>query len=84
MGQLDKQFDQLATLALYCGGTLQTAGTSLSDIFSRIEHSRTADEVVEQIESLILEGVLRPATGCPASANCRGSSTCRGRSCAMR
>jgi GntR family transcriptional repressor for pyruvate dehydrogenase complex len=30
----------------------------LSDIFSRIEHSRTADEVVEQIESLILEGVL--------------------------
>jgi GntR family transcriptional repressor for pyruvate dehydrogenase complex len=30
----------------------------LSDIFSRIEHSRTADEVVEQIETLILEGVL--------------------------
>lgn len=30
----------------------------MSDIFSRIEHSRTADEVVEQIESLILEGVL--------------------------
>ncbi|MBU0584922.1 MAG: FCD domain-containing protein [Alphaproteobacteria bacterium] len=28
-------------------------------IFSRIEHSRTADEVVQQIESLILEGVLR-------------------------
>ena len=30
-----------------------------SEIFSRIEHSRTADEVVQQIESLILEGVLR-------------------------
>ena len=30
----------------------------MSDIFSRIEHSRTADEVVEQIETLILEGVL--------------------------
>ena len=28
-------------------------------IFSRIEHSRTADEVVQQIESLILEGILR-------------------------
>ncbi|TIW02319.1 MAG: GntR family transcriptional regulator, partial [Mesorhizobium sp.] len=26
----------------------------MSDIFSRIEHSRTADEVVQQIESLIL------------------------------
>jgi GntR family transcriptional repressor for pyruvate dehydrogenase complex len=31
----------------------------LSDIFSRIEHSRTADEVVEQIESLVLEGIVR-------------------------
>jgi GntR family transcriptional regulator, transcriptional repressor for pyruvate dehydrogenase complex len=31
----------------------------LSEIFSRIEHSRTADEVVQQIESLILEGILR-------------------------
>ena len=30
----------------------------MSDIFSRIEHSRTADDVVEQIESLVLEGVL--------------------------
>ena len=29
------------------------------DIFSKIEHSRTADEVVTQIESLILEGILR-------------------------
>jgi len=33
--------------------------TLLSEIFSRIEHSRTADEVVQQIESLVLEGVLR-------------------------
>lgn len=31
----------------------------MSDIFSRIAHSRTADEVVQQIELLILEGVLR-------------------------
>jgi GntR family transcriptional repressor for pyruvate dehydrogenase complex len=31
----------------------------LGEIFSRIEHSRTADEVVGQIEGLILEGVLR-------------------------
>jgi GntR family transcriptional repressor for pyruvate dehydrogenase complex len=30
----------------------------VSEIFSRIEHSRTADEVVDQIEVLILEGVL--------------------------
>ncbi len=31
----------------------------MGEIFSRIEHSRTADEVMQQIESLILEGVLR-------------------------
>ena len=31
----------------------------MGEIFSRIEHSRTADEVVQQIESLILEGILR-------------------------
>jgi GntR family transcriptional repressor for pyruvate dehydrogenase complex len=37
----------------------------LSDIFSRIEHSRTADEVVQQIESLILEGVLRTGDRLP-------------------
>ena len=35
------------------------SGIALGEIFSRIEHSRTADEVVQQIESLILEGVLR-------------------------
>jgi GntR family transcriptional repressor for pyruvate dehydrogenase complex len=37
----------------------------LSDIFSRIEHSRTADEVVQQMESLILEGVLRAGDRLP-------------------
>jgi GntR family transcriptional regulator, transcriptional repressor for pyruvate dehydrogenase complex len=37
----------------------------LSEIFSRIEHSRTADEVVQQIESMILEGVLRAADRLP-------------------
>jgi GntR family transcriptional repressor for pyruvate dehydrogenase complex len=31
----------------------------LGEIFSRIEHSRTADEVVQQIEALVLEGILR-------------------------
>lgn len=31
----------------------------MNDIFSRIDHLRTADEVVQQIESLILEGILR-------------------------
>jgi DNA-binding FadR family transcriptional regulator len=30
-----------------------------TDIFARIEHSRTADEVVHQIEVLVLEGILR-------------------------
>ncbi len=28
------------------------------DIFSRIEHSRTADKAVQQIERLVLEGIL--------------------------
>ncbi len=32
---------------------------NVNDIFSRIEHSRTADEVIQQIEGLILEGVFR-------------------------
>lgn len=30
-----------------------------TDIYARIEHSRTADEVVHQIEVLVLEGILR-------------------------
>lgn len=37
----------------------------MSDIFSRIAHSRTADEVIQQIESLILEGVLRAGDRLP-------------------
>src|SRR4051812_38331270 len=41
------------------------SGTALGEIFSRIEHSRTADEVVQQIESLILEGVLRTGDRLP-------------------
>jgi GntR family transcriptional regulator, transcriptional repressor for pyruvate dehydrogenase complex len=31
----------------------------LSEIFQPIDHSRTADEAIQQIENLILEGVLR-------------------------
>ncbi|MEM9104985.1 MAG: FadR/GntR family transcriptional regulator [Pseudomonadota bacterium] len=30
-----------------------------SEIFTRVDHGRTADEVVQQVESLILDGVLR-------------------------
>ncbi|WP_315918927.1 FCD domain-containing protein [Mesorhizobium sp. SP-1A] len=37
----------------------------MNDIFSRIDHSRTADEVIVQIESLILEGVLRAGDRLP-------------------
>ena len=37
----------------------------MSEIFSRIEHSRTADEVVQQIEGLILEGILRVSDRLP-------------------
>lgn len=37
----------------------------MSDIFLRVEHSRTADEVVQQIENLILEGVLRTGDRLP-------------------
>ncbi len=39
--------------------------TPLGEIFSRIEHSRTADEVVQQIEALILEGILRAGDRLP-------------------
>lgn len=34
-------------------------GIMTDGLFSRIEHSRTADEVIAQIETLVLEGVLR-------------------------
>ena len=45
---------------------MEPSGIVLGEIFSRIEHVRTADEVVQQIESLILEGVLRVADRLPA------------------
>lgn len=51
--------------ALSCAAPVHFPGAPLSDIFSRIEHSRTADEVVQQIESLILEGVLRTGDRLP-------------------
>lgn len=38
----------------------------MNEIYSRIEHSKTADEVVQQIEALILEGVLRVGDRLPA------------------
>lgn len=38
----------------------------MSAVFSRIEHVRTADEVVQQIEDLILEGVLNAGDRLPA------------------
>ncbi|WP_338530704.1 FadR/GntR family transcriptional regulator [Nitratireductor thuwali] len=38
----------------------------MTTIFTRIEHSRTADEVTRQIEALILEGVLRDGDRLPA------------------
>ena len=36
-----------------------------TDLFARISHSRTADEVVRQIELLLLEGVLRDGERLP-------------------
>ncbi len=36
-----------------------------NDLFARISHSRTADEVVRQIELLLLEGVLRDGDRLP-------------------
>lgn len=38
----------------------------MTEIFTPIDHSRTADEAVQQIESLILEGVLRVGDRLPA------------------
>jgi len=38
----------------------------VNEIYSRIEHSKTADEIVQQIEGLILEGVLRVGDRLPA------------------
>jgi GntR family transcriptional regulator, transcriptional repressor for pyruvate dehydrogenase complex len=51
---------------IYAAGLQPTnRDSALGEIFSRIEHSRTADEVVQQIEGLILEGVLRVADRLP-------------------
>ena len=36
------------------------------DAFARIPHSRTSDEIVQQIELLILEGVLRDSERLPS------------------
>lgn len=44
---------------------METSLTGTSDIFARIHHSRTADEVINQIELLILEGVLRDGDRLP-------------------
>lgn len=38
----------------------------MTEIFTPIDHSRTADEAMQQIESLILEGVLRVGDRLPA------------------
>jgi GntR family transcriptional repressor for pyruvate dehydrogenase complex len=54
---LDKLFDQLA--ACFYPAGISRRDTPLGEIFSRIEHLRTADEVVQQIEALVLEGILR-------------------------
>ncbi len=56
--QLDKRIDH------FHGARLRwrqrgNPGVELGAIFSRIEHTRTADDVAGQIEGLILEGVLR-------------------------
>lgn len=37
----------------------------MTEIFAPIAHSRTADDVVEQVEMLILEGVVRPGDRLP-------------------
>jgi GntR family transcriptional regulator, transcriptional repressor for pyruvate dehydrogenase complex len=58
---MDKRFDQLQALPLFSDKPDRT----MEAVFSRIEHSRTADEVVAQIESLILEGVLRAGDRLP-------------------
>ncbi|MEP4422756.1 MAG: GntR family transcriptional regulator, partial [Nitratireductor sp.] len=37
----------------------------MNEVYARIQHARTADEVVGRIEDLILEGVLRPGDRLP-------------------
>jgi GntR family transcriptional repressor for pyruvate dehydrogenase complex len=56
--QLDKFIDQLSPALLACSPEAARV-TMTQDIFERIAHQRTADEVVHQIEILILDSVLR-------------------------
>eukprot|EP01032_Pedospumella_encystans_P000719 gene719-832_t len=45
---------------------MEAAMTDTDDgLFSSVSHSRTADEVVQQIELLILDGVLRDGDRLP-------------------
>lgn len=55
---MDNLFDQSAIPTLLSRRRGRAPVELLSEVFSRIEHSRTADDVVRQIEALILEGVL--------------------------
>jgi len=64
---LDKEVDQFRARALPCvsaEGAVERQG-SVTTVFSRIEHTRTADAVVHQIEALLLEGVLRDGDRLP-------------------
>ncbi len=67
---LDKEIDQFCLAALFsCRAELicmdGTWRPLVETVFSRIEHARTADGVVRQIETLILEGVLRAGDRLP-------------------
>ncbi len=53
-------------------------------VFSSVSHSRTADEVVQQIELLILDGVLRDGDRCRESAIWPNRWRCRVPSSGMR
>lgn len=58
---MDKSFDHLA---FPCYGTIMSE--DIVTLFPPIDHGRTADEVVRQVELLILEGVLRDGDRLPA------------------
>lgn len=60
----DNKIDQPAPRPLCCGFANGPRPT-VNGIFSRIEPTRTADDVVEQIEMLILEGVVRAGDRLP-------------------
>jgi GntR family transcriptional repressor for pyruvate dehydrogenase complex len=57
---VDKNVDQFPHWLLLSGVT-----DTRFDLFARISHNRTADEVVRQIELLLLEGVLRDGDRLP-------------------